>query len=444
MRIGIVGSGLSGLATAFYLQRERPGVELVMFEAGAEPGGALHTEDVQGFLFEAGANGFLTNKPDCLRLVEDSGATALLLPSSDLARKRYIYTDRLHRMPESPGLFAKSRLMTLPQKLRMLGEFFVPARRDGADESLREFGERRLGSGFTSVFLDAMSAGIYGSTPDRISVKAAFPLIVALEREYGGLFRGMIAKRRKEAGPGGVLTSTRGGVSALVRHLCGVIRAEWHLGEAVQSVDRTGTGYRISSARGVTEVDRVVICATSYAASAMVRGVDPELARRLAAIDYSPIAVVGFGYRTLEDPLDGFGLLTTTSARLPILGVLWDSSIFPDRAPPGCKSVRVMLGGQRNPELVDQDEAGLLRTARAGLERTMGLKRDPDVTYVRRWDRGIPSYAPGHVANVDAIFARLEQLPGLYLNCNAYRGIAMNDCARNSRELAPRVVAASG
>jgi len=195
MRIGIVGAGLSGLATAFYLKRARPDLELVIFEAGSEPGGALHTENVQGFLFEAGANGFLTNKPDCLKLVEDSGAAALLLPSSDLARKRYIYTDRLHRMPESPGLFAKSRLMTLPQKLRMLGEFFVPPRRDGADESLREFGERRLGAGFTSVFLDAMSAGIYGSTPDRISVKAAFPLIVALEREHGGLFRGMIAKR---------------------------------------------------------------------------------------------------------------------------------------------------------------------------------------------------------------------------------------------------------
>jgi oxygen-dependent protoporphyrinogen oxidase len=148
---------------------------------------------------------------------------------------------------------------------------------------------------------------------------------------------------------------------------------------------------------------------------------------------------VGFGYRSLSDPLDGFGLLTTTSARSPVLGVLWDSSIFPDRAPAGCKSVRVMVGGQRNPELVAQDEAGLIRTARAGLEQTMGLVQDPDVTYVKRWERGIPSYAPGHIANVDAIFARAAQSPGLYLNCNAYRGIAMNDCAKQSRELAEKI-----
>jgi oxygen-dependent protoporphyrinogen oxidase len=371
--------------------------------------------------------------------VQDSGAAEHLLPSSDLARKRFIFTDRLHRMPESPPLFVKSKLLSWPQKLRMAGEVFVPARREGPEESLREFGNRRLGAGFTSVFLDAMSAGIYGSTPDKLSVEAAFPLVVALEREYGGLFRGMIARRKKEAGPGGVLTSTKGGISTLANHLWRVTDADWRFGEPVSSVERAGAGFHITSTAGVTEVDRVVICATSYAAAGMVQPLDAELARRLEAIDYSPIAVVGFGYRSLPDPLDGFGLLTTSSARLPILGVLWDSSIFPDRAPPGCKSIRILLGGQRSPELVSQDDAGLIRTARAGLEMSMGLTQDADVTFVKRWDRGIPSYAPGHIAKVNAIFERVDAIPGLYLNCNAYRGIAMNDCARNSRELAARI-----
>jgi protoporphyrinogen/coproporphyrinogen III oxidase len=441
MRIGIVGAGLSGLATAFYVKRALPDVELVIFEAAAEAGGALHTVEKQGFRFEAGGNGFLTNKPDCLRLVEDAGASALLLPSSDLARKRYIYTDRLHRMPESGKLFLQSKLMTLPQKLRMLGEFFVPPRRDGADESLREFGDRRLGPAFTNVFLDAMSAGIYGSTPDRISVKAAFPLIVALEREYGGLFRGMLAKRKKEAGPGGVLTSTRGGISTMIRHLASATPAEWHYDEPVRSVERRGAGYVLHTSQGETTLDRVAICCTSFAAATMLETLDADIAQRLAAIQYSPIAVVGFGYFSLQDPLDGFGLLTTTSSKQPILGVLWDSSIFPDRAPTGAKSIRAMIGGQRNPELVDQDDAGLIATARRGIRDTMGLGQDPDVSFVKRWDRGIPSYAPGHVASVDALFALVARHPGLYLNCNAYRGIAMNDCARNSRELAERIAA---
>jgi oxygen-dependent protoporphyrinogen oxidase len=434
---------VSGLATAFYLKRARPDVEVVIVEAASRPGGALHTEELDGFRFESGGNGFLTNKPDCLQLVNDSGGSGLLLPSSDAARKRYIYTDRLHRMPESPPLFARSRLLTLSQKLRMLGEFVVPARRDGPDETLREFGDRRLGPAFTSVFLDAMSAGIYGSTPERISVQAAFPLVVALEHEHGGLFRGMIAKRSKGAGPGGVLTSTRGGISSMIDHLAAVIDAEWHFDAPVEAVERSGDGFVMHTPQGAVPADRVVICSPSYASAGMLRGIDPELARRLASIDYSPIAVVGFGYRSLEHPLDGFGLLTTTSSRQPILGVLWDSSIFPDRAPVGAKSLRVMIGGQRNPELVQQDQTGLIRTAREGVRNTMGIDSEPDVVFVKRWERGIPSYAPGHVANVDAIFAQLERTPGLYLNNNAYRGIAMNDCARNGRLLAERIAAAA-
>jgi protoporphyrinogen/coproporphyrinogen III oxidase len=439
MRIAVIGAGISGLATAFYLRRARPDATVVIYESGPSAGGSLHTENVQGFQFEAGGNGFLTNKPDCLQLVQDAGAAHLLLPSSDLARKRYIYDGKLQRMPESPPLFARSKLLKWPQKLRMLGELLVPARRDEADESLREFGDRRLGAGFTNVFLDAMSAGIYGSTPDKISVRAAFPLVVALEREHGGLFRGMIARRKKSAGPGGVLTSTTRGISSMTEHLQAAVDADWHCNEPVHGVVRQGSGYVVASALGTSEFDHVVICAPSFVASQMLGELDARLAQMLNAIEYSPIAVVGFGYRSLQHPLDGFGLLTTSAAQAPVLGVLWDSSIFPDRAPPGCKSMRAMIGGQRRPELVHQDDAGLVRTALQGIEQTMGVTEPPDVTFVKRWERGIPSYAPGHIARVDAIFAQLQQHPGLHLNCNAYRGIAMNDCARNGRELAHRI-----
>jgi oxygen-dependent protoporphyrinogen oxidase len=175
-----------------------------------------------------------------------------------------------------------------------------------------------------------------------------------------------------------------------------------------------------------------------------VRGFDAPLAERLGRIAYTPISIVGFGYRRHVAPLDGFGVLTTKSARQPVLGVLWDSSIFPDRAPPGAQSVRVMLGGLRNPELALQDEAGLIVTARRGLAQLMGLEAEPDVSFSCRWDRGIPNYPPGHLANVDAIDAQVASHHGLYLGGNAYRGIAMNDCMRHGRELGERIAAGMG
>ena len=137
-----------------------------MFEAEERLGGKLRTVEIDGFRFETGANGFLTGKPDCLQLCRDTGLEASLLPpGAEAARKRFVYTDRLHRLPESPRLFLESGLLSWPEKLRVAGELFVPPRRAGDEETLRQFGDRRLGPGFTRVFLDAMSAGIHGRRP---------------------------------------------------------------------------------------------------------------------------------------------------------------------------------------------------------------------------------------------------------------------------------------
>ena len=443
MRIGIIGAGISGLATAFWIQRARPDWTLIVFESAPAPGGALRTDVVDGFRFEAGCNGFLTNKPDSLELVRASGATPLLLESSSAARTRFVYNGALRPLPESPRAFLSTRLLSAAGKLRVLGELFVRARRDGADETLQQFGYRRLGREFTDVFLDAMTAGIYGSTPARLSVAAAFPLIAALEREHGGLFRGMLAKRKRQAGPGGVLTSFRGGVSSFIGHLAGTLQADLRVDTAVEAVERAGAGFRIHARGASTAVDQAVIATPAYVAARLLADLDAGLARDLTRIEYSPIAVVGLGYRSLSHPLDGFGLLTTSAARMPVLGILWDSSIFPDRAPPGGKILRAMLGGQRNPELADRDEAALVALAREGIQRTMGVDAAPDVVYVRRWSRGIPNYGPGHVATIAAIDAAVSRHPGLALTGNAYHGVAMNDCCRNGRDLATRLVNAA-
>lgn len=444
MKIAIVGAGISGLATAFYLRKARPDLELSIFDPGAVPGGTMQTVEVEGFRFEAGGNGFLTNKPDSLRLVEDSGAADLLLPSSDKARKRFIFDGALHPLPESPPAFLKSKLLTLPQKLRVAGELFVPPRDEPGEETLQEFGYRRVGKGLTDVFLDAMTAGIYGTTPAKVSVNAAFPLVVNLEREYGGLFRGMMAKRRKEAGPGGILMSFQGGVGTLIEHLHRTIDADWRLGQPVERIARDGRFWRVESGGRSESFDQVVMGAQAHATAGMLAESEPDLAALMRAIEYTPIAVVGLGFRSLGHPLDGFGVLTTSAAKAPVLGILWDSSIFPDRAPEGCKAIRIMIGGQRSPELVDQDESGLVDTALRGLEQVMGIEAQPDVTYVRRWDRGIPHYVVGHLGRVRAIFDALAELPGLHAVCNAYNGIAMNDCTRNGRALAERLVASAG
>jgi oxygen-dependent protoporphyrinogen oxidase len=268
-------------------------------------------------------------------------------------------------------------------------------------------------------------------------------MIAQLEREHGGLLRAMIA-RRGATGPRGGLASLAGGMGTLPKRLVELTPAEWRFGDAVRTVVRLERGFRVIAERSAAEVDQLVVCAPSFAAAALLAESDAELAAQLARIEYTPIAVVGFGYRALPAAPGGFGLLTTSDSRVPVLGVVWDSNIFPDRAPPGGFTLRVMIGGQRAPALAALDEPQLVATARAALKTTMQLDREPDVVFVRRWPRGIPALVPGHLALVERILERLAATPGLHLNCNAYRGVAMNDCARESRELALRIATGGG
>nr|VFJ57667.1 MAG: oxygen-dependent protoporphyrinogen oxidase [Candidatus Kentron sp. FW] len=446
LHLAIIGGGISGLATAFFISRLAPDARIAIFEKAPRFGGTMQSEHRDGFLFEAGPNGFLSSRAETLDLVRESGARELLLPSNDDARIRYIFTDRLQRLPDTPPAFLGTGLLSLRDKLRVLGEVFVAPKKDDSDESLRSFGYRRVGRAFTDTFLDAMSAGIFASTPDRLSINAAFPVVAELEREYGGLFKGMLKKRKKRTGPAGILMSFRGGVGAFAEHLAGTLPVELHANTPVTGIAPMDAGYRITTGSGPGsqfEAETVLLATPAYTSAELLAPMDKAIADKLRAISYSPVAVVGFGFENLAS-LRGFGLLTTTGARQPILGVLWDSSIFPGRAPAAKQSLRVLVGGQRNPDLALADEPALIDTARAGLENTMGLHDTPATVFVKRWQRGIPNYPVGHLANVRDIHARIRAYPGLSLNSNAYFGIGINDCVVNSMACARRWIEERG
>lgn len=440
MKIAIVGGGISGLATAFYISEARPDVEITLFEKGDKLGGSMMTQEMDGFFFETGSNGFLSNKPDTLALIEQSGCKDILIRSNDSARKRFIYKDFLCPLPESPKAFLKTPLLSLMGKARVACEYFISPKKDDTDETLQSFGYRRVGKEMTDVFLDAMVAGIFGSTPDKISVNAAFPAVVKLEKEHGGLFKGMIAKKKKEAGPGGVLMSFKQGVSTFIQRLADVCKAEIKTGCEVKDIRPKNGKYTVTTPEGETLFDRVILATPSFISARLFQNIDKYLAKELDAIEYSPISIVGFGYNELSHPLDGFGLLTTTSAKKGILGVLWDSSVFNDRAPEGKKSVRVMIGGQRSPDLALKDDEELINIAKKGIQETMGIANKPDVVFVKRYERGIPNYGLGHKERMVKLFNRLQQHKGLYLNANAYFGVAVNDCVSNSKKCAQKVV----
>ena len=459
-RIVIVGAGISGLCTAHFLIRELSAAgraaEIVLFEAEDVPGGKMRTVRDDGFNLEWGPNGFLTNKPHSLELVKELGIEGRLARSSDLARKRYIYSGgTLHRLPESPPAFFKSNLLSVRGRLRIVGELFAPGPPQGVDESLGDFARRRLGPEALEKLIDPMVTGIYAGDPDRMSLRACFPLIYDLERKYGGLVKGMIAlqkerrragvKQEMSAGPGGVLMSFDAGVQTLTDVLAERLAEGLHTGVPVDRIERRDGKLVLSlterGLRGEMDTDAVVVAAPAYAAAAMLSPLDAALGDALSAIPYAPISVVALGYEkaSLGHPLDGFGFLIPRGERRKILGALWDSSVFPNRAPEGKALIRAMVGGVRNPELAALPPRDIIELTRGEVAATMGIRAEPVLARAFFHEKGIPQYLVGHGKILDRIDARLAAQPGVFLSNNAYRGIALNDCVLQSRLAAERL-----
>jgi len=459
-RIVIVGAGISGLCTAHYLVKTLSAAgreaEIILFEAEKVPGGKMRTIREDGFNLEWGPNGFLTNKPYSMELVKELGIEDRLARSSDLARKRFIYSGgRLHRLPETPQAFFSSNLLSLRGRLRILGEPFAKGPPRGVDESLGDFARRRLGSEALEKLLDPMVTGIYAGDPDRMSLRACFPLIYDLERKYGGLVKGMISlqrerrrageKREMSAGPGGVLMSFDEGVQTLSDVLASLLADGLHTHVAVESVRQRDGRFLLSlveqGMRGEIDTDALVLAIPAYAASTALGSLDPQISEALSSIPYSPVSVVALGYEqaALGHPLDGFGFLIPRLEKRRILGALWDSSVFPNRAPAGKALIRAMVGGVRNPELAALPAGDLVALTRDELAATMGITAAPALARAFFHDKGIPQYLVGHGKLLERIDGRLAAFPGLYLNSNAYRGIALNDCVLQSRLTAERI-----
>lgn len=453
-RIVIVGGGISGLALAHALlkrgARER-GLEVTVLEKSRRPGGNIRTEAIDGYLCEWGPNGFLDNAPETLALVRDLGLEPEVQPSDDRARRRYVFRrGRLHLLPGRPGQFLASGLLSGPGKLRIGLEPFARPRPPG-DETIHGFAARRIGREAAEVLVDAMISGVFAGDARALSLRACFPKMWEMETEHGGLFRALFARNRAgrrgkgEAigSPLGRLTSFRRGTEELVRALARGLEGALATGAAVAGLSETGGGYRLEGEAPPLEAAAVVLCGGAGASARIVEGLDAELAATLREIPGSPLAVVCLGYEEarLPRPLDGFGFLVPRGEGPRLLGALWDSSIYPGRAPEGRALLRAMIGGAHDPEAARLDEEALLAVVRGDLRTTMGLDVEPVFTRIFRHPLGIPQYTVGHLDRLARIERRLERHPGLYVAGNAYRGVAINACVAEAGPLAERILA---
>ncbi len=410
MRIAVLGAGITGLATAHHL-RDR--AEVVVFEASDRAGGNIRTEDFEGCRVEWGPNGFLDNEPATLELVEELGLTPRLVRASQEAAVRYVWRDgRLRELPAKPPSFLLSDCLPLGARLRVLMEPFA-AKPPGDDESVYDFAARKIGRGAADVLVDAMVTGVFAGDPRRLSVRSAFPKLYNLEAEYGSLIRG---SKGRGFGPKGTLTSFDEGLEVLVRALAKDLDVRY--------------ASRLDELPG--DFDHVVCTAPASRAAELLGGALAPLLRRIPG---GPVAVVALIYKRPVDVPEAFGFLVPRGQGLRVLGTLYDSSIFPNRAPEGWRLFRTLVGGRRDPQALELADDELLGVVARDLERAWGAFPEPDAWKVIRHPLGISQYEIGHQALLEEIEAACP--PWLRLAGASYRGVALNLCIKDARSWTP-------
>jgi oxygen-dependent protoporphyrinogen oxidase len=455
----VVGGGISGLATAYLLQKKalaaRVDLEITLLEQEKRVGGKIWSIKDEGYICEWGPNGFLDSKPQTLELCRALGAGAMLLRSNDNARKRFIYSGgMLHQLPESGPAFLKSKLISWPGKIRLAMEPFASKPPQDVDETLAAFARRRLGDEALRKLIGPMVSGIFAGDPETMSLKSCFPRIAELESEYGSLILAMIklAKQKKKdiaagkvvasaAGPGGVLTSFRDGIQTLTEILADRLGGEvLQTGQTALRVEKgeENSTFRVMTETGEFEGDLVVLATPAYATAELVRGLDTYMNHALTEIPYSSMTVVCLGYERekIRFDLKGFGYLIPKEENMNSLGTLWDSSIFENRAPAGRVLLRSMVGGACFPRYIGLSDQEVVERILADLKTIIGIKLPPSFIRIFRHEKAIPQYITGHGHRVAMLEDKLRSHPGLFLTGNSYYGIGLNDCVAAADRIA--------
>jgi oxygen-dependent protoporphyrinogen oxidase len=440
----VVGGGIAGLAAAREILRQ--GGEPLVLEAAERAGGYVHTESWNGAVLELGPQGFLAERPGVLDAVEELGLDAELLPASDVAKRRYLlHRGRLCALPMSPGQLLGTPLLSPGAKLRLLAEPWAKGPNGAAPESIHAFAARRIGREAAEVLVDAAVTGIFAGDPCALSVDACFPKMTAMEREHGGLFRAMRARKKHGASPFGKrLTSFRGGFEVLVGALCRELGERLRLSSPVSAVTRSGAGWRVS-ANGVShEAGTLVLATPAPVTAALLEQAAPGVAGLAREIRAADVAVCGFllARGAVDHPLDGYGYLVP-GGRHPVLGCLFESSVFPGRAPEGRVLLRILAGGARNPAAAAGSPEAIAARALAAVRGPLGIHGEPDDSRVVVHFGAIPQYDLGHPARLAALEREAAAHPGLVPAGASWRGVAVNHLVADARRMAQAALGAA-
>lgn len=438
-RLLVIGGGISGLAAAWRARSLSKTVEITLLEKEDRLGGKILTESRDGFLLEAGADGFLSRKRGGIDLCNELGISSLLRGQVKRNVRSFVMQKHgLHTLPDGftglvPGnlhALEETALLSEAGKLRGMQEPSVPPRADKGDESVSRFMTRRFGKEVFETLIEPLLAGIYAGDADCLSMKATLPRLLELEWRNGSVLRGLSVPAPADLPP---FVTFSGGMSQMVSEIRQrLVDVRLVTGTAAGRITRSGHAWLAGLAGGgEIEADSVIVAVPAGQAAPLFAGVDSTLGEALSSIPFASTAIVHLGYHRHEiaHDLDGYGYVIPRIEGSDFSACTWTSSKWEDRAPRGMALLRLYTR-RRGSDNELQD------LARAELRQTMGIAARPVLVRIFRWPEAMPQYTLEHPARLEVIESRCAGLEGMYLAGASYRGVGIPDCIESGSHAA--------
>jgi len=449
--VAVIGAGITGLTAGFYLKQR--GIPVTVYESGERVGGVIQSLRRDGYLAEFGPNTILETSPKIGQLIRDAGLQSRRLDPDPGAEARYVVRyKRPIAMPGSPLGFFTTDLFTAKAKWAVLREPFVPRQRDGKEESVAEFVLRRLGQEFLDHAIDALVAGVYAGDPYKLSVPQAFPKLAQLEARYGSLIKGQIFGARERRKRGEVAkdraakVSFDEGLQVLPETLAERLGDSLRLNATLLGLSQTQNGWRLQvreeSRERQTEHAAVLYAGTAYCLAELKIQTQEALSLQpFGEIRYPPVASVVLGFRRedVAHPCQGFGMLIPRVEGFKILGTIFSSSLFPNRAPAGHLTLTSYVGGERFPELASLPPEQLFKITCDDLQVLLGVKGKPTFQHSVFYPRAIPQYVIGYGRYRELMTGIEAKAQGLFLAGHYRDGISLSDSIVSGCNAAERI-----
>jgi oxygen-dependent protoporphyrinogen oxidase len=451
--VAIIGAGITGLTAAYCLRQQN--IPVKVFEAAKRIGGVVQSVRRDGHLAEFGPNSILETSPIITNMVRDLGLDGRKLYSDPAAEKRFIVRGQKPvEMPTSLGSFLSTPLFSPAAKARLLVEPFIPPAPKDDEESIGDFVQRRLGREFLDYAIDPLVAGIYAGNPRLLSVSQAFPKLYKLEQRYRSLIVGQIlgARERKRTGEVSKKDAKKlsfdEGLQVLIDALGQRLKDDIETACPIQSLDRRAGKWGVEVLRGSiterVECGAVLMAMPAYKMAALGLRTIPDLGlESLAEVYYAPVAtvVLGFLRNDVTHPLDGFGMLIPEKEGFNILGSLFSSSLFPNRAPQGEVTITSYIGGARAPQLAWKTPRELVDMAAADVAKILGINGPATFQHVTVFRQAIPQYNLGFGTYRNLMNDIEAKAPGLFVAGHARDGISISDSIVSGHNAAAKIIA---